>query len=155
MCKIRKAYINDVEELFRLWQLLSQDHFQKQGINYETSASNFYKDLVDNEECIILLAENEDGGVIAYSETYIREPDEVYSLKKYAYVLHTYVLPEYRSTRALFDMLDELINILKRKEIYYLCADVYSSNRRFHNNIQILGFKPYMTRFINKIDEDL
>lgn len=154
MYNVRLAKLQDCDQIQELWEILSIDHLKKAKctISEKQMEKYGYERLVNSESCIILVAENEEAKIVAFAEIYTNMNKTIFLDGKSAYVLHTLVLPEYRTSRVLLDMLEKLEEILKERGITYICADVYMSNHRFYNNIRFLDFEPYKTRFVRKIN---
>lgn len=153
---VRQANLNDADSIFNLWIKLAKDHMKKENNNLDIvdlKAENKYREILEHDStCIIFVVEN-NKDVVGFAELYIKEPNLDFSFERYAYILHCYIDDEYRSTTAIFKLHEAVKQYLKNLNIKYLHADVYVTNTKFYKNICLLNFKPYRTRFIEKLDE--
>lgn len=142
--KIRKALKSDCVQIYELWKELGKVHSNYMNEKEcKLTEDNFYFDLLDNNECSIIVAINEKE-IVGYIEYYMRKDQKD---ENYWYILHAYIKPNYRNSDVAIKLFTFLKNEAKKKRIKSVYTDVYYNNAVFYKSIRGLGFKPYKTKF--------
>lgn len=152
--KIRTASVDDIDSIIGLWQKLAYDQLTKdeyftEDIDFSGGREQVLNSLT-NKSCCIFIAYNQTS-VIGFIEVWLQNKDFHFFEDNYAYILHIFVDPLYRSyqiTKGLYNKAEEWAISQKSK---YLVADVFEFNQKTLKILSFFNLKPYRTRCVKKL----
>lgn len=154
--KIKKASLDNIDSLIDLWKKLVRNQLKQD--EYFNEADNFsitkeqVANILKNEDMAIFIAYNETS-VFGFIEIWIQKKDFHFFEDDYAYIMHAFVKPEYRSFQVARGLHKKAEEWAISKNSKYLVADVFEFNQKTSKILNFLKWKPYRTRYIKEIDD--
>lgn len=155
MSGIRKATIDDLDQVLFLWKKLikdqmSQDVYFKGDMPLERDRRELEQILTSEWNQIFLYIEEEKP--VGFIEVEKHQPDFNFFHDYYAYVLHFYIEEAYRKVEVSMSLYNSVITWAKEKECHYLEADVFAFNTKTRALLEnVIKMKPYRTRLVKDI----
>lgn len=152
--KIRQATIKDLDAISNLWNKLaidqmSRDEYFTGELDLENSKNQFL-DSLTNDKCIIYIA-YDNNTALGFIEVWLQSKDFYFFEDDYAYILHMYVEPSYKSYKLSVSLMNLAEEWAFSKGMKYLAADVFEFNSDVLKIFSFLGGKPYRTRAIKRL----
>lgn len=154
---LRKANIDDIDDIVSLWQdlnkdQLSKDPYYKGDLTFNGGSEQFTAALSD-ERCSIYVGEA-GGEIVGFIETWIQNPDFYFFSDEYAYILHFFIKDGHRNHRAAhnFYKIAEDWSVSKGKR--YLAADVFDHNQKVVKLLEFMGLRKYRYRLVKELGEE-
>lgn len=138
----REATINDAPQLLELEQcVIEAERRYNSSLKPEFAIYYDIENLIscDSSHLLVLEVENE---IIATGYVQIRGSKRSLKHEQHAYLGFMYVLPAYRGQGINSQLIKQLIEWSKLKEVYDFYLDVYSENHSAVKAYEKIGFKP-------------
>lgn len=155
----RKASIDDIEIVEKLWEELAKDQMSKdkyfKGDPDQIKASpEQFEIALQTDRCAIFLAEKA-GEPVGFIEVWMYDADMQFAHEDYAYILHFFVESDHR----MLEIYDICNNLYNRCEIWAkengkttIQGDVYYHNDKVKNIlINRCDLEVYQTRLVKRL----
>lgn len=158
---IKKANVNDLDEIIILYKKLSDCMIQMQqaymelsemGLEYfnEENRKYFARVLECEDDAIFLAIVNEK--VVGFIHACKRDKDFYFDLEQYCYIPYYYVNETHRNYSLNLSLYMEAEKWAKEKGLRYICSDVDGGNElSLKLQVKFCGMKPYKIRLAKKI----
>jgi GNAT superfamily N-acetyltransferase len=159
--EIRKADINDLQEIYALWRKLSYDQLSKDqyyegDFDFEGNEGEL-KTALTSKDCAIFVA-MVDGVICGYSEVWLYHKDLHFFIDDYAYVLHFYVDVAARKQRVIWSLVHGLYQACEVWAVSqgrkYIIADAFYHNQRIMRIMERFGMTLYRSRFVKPLRQE-
>lgn len=146
MIKIKKASIDDIPELLKLWKEMMDYHSKLTKKRYDLSKNYkkimnewFSKNLKSNNSMTLKAVIG--SKIIGYSLGFIKEIPHVFKDNKIAFISEAYVLPEYRKKDVMKKIVEEMKKFYRKKSFKDIELKVNSKNILAVKAWSKMGFK--------------
>ena len=158
---IRKARLNDINEILRLYKelcscmiRLQQEYTKipKEKFNhYNEDNKSYFCDALVSASNVVFVAEIE-SKVVGFIQSCIHEKDFYFDLDKYCYIPYYYVEEAYHNYSLCIDLYREIEKWSREKKIRYICSDVDGGNDiSLKLQKKFCGMKPYKIRLMKQL----
>lgn len=160
---IKKANLNNIKEIVRLWLDFMSEHdqvtqkndprlkkFEEKRKDMEKKYETFIKAYIESKNGVVFLV-MKNHSVAGYILVFIKDEIPIYKCKQIGYISDLYVKNGFRNQGLSTKLKNQAIAWLKKKKITCVAVPLYPANKVAHSIYEKWGFFDYKVEMRMKI----